>query len=86
MRRVLKRALRETPPEAPTEFRITYRGEVLKLDERDLAQVRRAVHSMGRPPNQSRVDAAEALLDALWRKADVLRAQVRPERVPDRPG
>jgi DNA helicase IV len=70
MRRVLKRALRETPPDAPTEMRITYRGEVLKLDERDLAKVRRAVHSMGRPPNQSRVDAAEALLDALWRKAD----------------
>jgi DNA helicase IV len=70
MRRVLKRALRETPPEAPNELRITYRGEVLKLDERDLAQVRRAVHAMGRPPNQSRVDAAEALLEALWRKAE----------------
>jgi DNA helicase IV len=70
MRRVLKRALREPPPDAPTEFRITYRGEVLKLDERDLARVRRAVHSAGRPPNQSRVDAAEALLEALWRKAD----------------
>ena len=70
MRRVLKRALREPPPDAPTEFRITYRGEVLKLDERDLTKVRRAVQSSGRPPNQSRVDAAEALLDALWRKAD----------------
>ena len=70
MRRVLKRALRETPPGVPGEFRITYRGEVLKLDARDLDKVRRAVHSMGRPPNQSRVDAAEALLDALWRKAD----------------
>jgi DNA helicase IV len=70
MRRVLKRALREPPAGAPTELRITYRGEVLKLDERDLAKVRRNVHSMGRPPNQSRVDAAEALLDALWRKAE----------------
>jgi hypothetical protein len=70
MRRVLKRALRETPPDVPAELRITYRGEVLKLDSRDLDKVRRAVHSMGRPPNQSRVDAAEALLEALWRKAD----------------
>jgi DNA helicase IV len=70
MRRVLKRALRETPPDAPSELRITYRGQVLKLDERDLAKVRRAVHSTGRPPNQSRVDAAEALLEALWRKAE----------------
>jgi DNA helicase IV len=70
MRRVLKRALREPPPDAPTELRITYRGQVFKLDERDLAKVRRAVHGMGRPPNQSRVDAAEALLEALWRKAE----------------
>lgn len=70
MRRVLKRALREPPPNAPTELRITFRGELLKLDERDLAKVRRAVHSAGRPPNQSRVDAAEALLEALWRKAE----------------
>lgn len=70
MRRVLKRALREPPQDAPTELRITYRGQVLKLDERDLAKVRRTIHSAGRPPNQSRVDAAEALLEALWRKAD----------------
>lgn len=70
MRRVLKRALREPPTDAPTELRIIFRGEVLKLDERDLTKVRRGVHSMGRPPNQSRVDAAEALLEALWRKAE----------------
>jgi DNA helicase IV len=70
MRRVLKRALREPPADVPNELRITYRGQVLKLDERDLAKVRRAVHSMGKPPNQSRVDAALALLDALWRKSE----------------
>jgi DNA helicase IV len=70
MRRVLKRALRDAPPGAPEELRIIYRGEVLKLDARELASVRRAVHSAGRPPNQSRVDAAEALLEALWRQAD----------------
>ncbi|MEV4318380.1 ATP-binding domain-containing protein [Actinocrispum sp. NPDC049592] len=70
MRRVLKKALRDVPPDAPTEMRITYRGEVLKLDEQDLAKVRRQVHALGRLPNRSRVDAAEALLEALWRKAD----------------
>ncbi|HEX2133981.1 MAG TPA: ATP-binding domain-containing protein [Actinophytocola sp.] len=70
MRRVLKRALRAAPPGAPTELRITYRGEVLRLDERELAKVRRQVHAGTRPPNQSRVDAAEALLEALWRQAD----------------
>jgi DNA helicase IV len=70
MRRVLKRALREEPPDAPTELRITYRGEVLILDAKELASVRRSVHAAGRPLNRSRVDAAEALLEALWRKAD----------------
>lgn len=70
MRRVLKRALREAPTGAPEELRITFRGEVLTLDARELARVRRAVHALGRQPNRSRVDAAEALLEALWRQAD----------------
>ncbi|MGB3444334.1 MAG: UvrD-helicase domain-containing protein [Actinophytocola sp.] len=70
MRRVLKRALREPPPDAPAELRITFKGQVLKLDSHDLAKVRRAVAGINRPPNQSRVDAAEALLEALWRRAD----------------
>jgi hypothetical protein len=70
---VLKQAMRDNPPDAPTELRIVYRGEVLKLGERELAKVRRSVHSSGRPPNESRVDAAEALLEALWRKAESFR-------------
>ncbi|GGS51751.1 HelD family protein [Actinokineospora fastidiosa] len=70
MRRVLKRAIRDAPADAPDELRIVYKGQVLKLDARELAGVRRAVHNGRRPPNQSRVDAAEALLEALWRKAD----------------
>ncbi|MDQ3579232.1 MAG: ATP-binding domain-containing protein, partial [Actinomycetota bacterium] len=70
IRGVLKKAIRDAPADAPNELRITYRGEVLKLDGRELANVRRAVHNGRRPPNQSRVDAAEALLEALWRKAD----------------
>ncbi|GLZ43781.1 ATP-binding domain-containing protein [Actinokineospora sp. NBRC 105648] len=70
MRRVLKKAIREAPDDAPNELRIVYRGEVLKLDARELAAVRTAVHNGRKPPNQARVDAAEALLEALWRKAD----------------
>jgi DNA helicase IV len=70
IRRVLKRAIREAPADAPDELRIVYKGQVLKLEARDLAAVRKNVHNGRRPPNQSRVDAAEALLDALWRKAD----------------
>jgi DNA helicase IV len=73
MRRVLKQAMRDNPPDAPDELRIVYQGEVLKLTARELAKVRRSVHSAGRSPNESRVDAAEALLEALWRKAESFR-------------
>ncbi|MGH3623577.1 MAG: HelD family protein, partial [Sciscionella sp.] len=70
MRRVLRRAVREMPPQVPTRMRIVYAGEVLTLDERELAAVRRSVLSRGGLPNSSRVLAAEALLEALWRKAE----------------
>ncbi|WP_410591556.1 HelD family protein [Amycolatopsis sp. lyj-23] len=70
MRKVLLRALRDTPPEAPEELRIVYRGEVLKLGARELEKVRRKAHTQGAPPNRSRIRAAELLLDALAAKAE----------------
>ncbi|MEV5716045.1 ATP-binding domain-containing protein [Amycolatopsis mediterranei] len=70
MRKVLLRALRDTPPEAPEEMRIVYRGEVLKLNARELEKVRRKAHTQGAPPNRSRIRAAEMLLDALAAKAE----------------
>ncbi|WP_410624086.1 HelD family protein [Amycolatopsis sp. cmx-8-4] len=70
MRKVLLRALRDTPPDAPEEMRIVYRGEVLKLDARELEKVRRKAHTQGAPPNRSRIRAAEMLLDALATKAE----------------
>jgi DNA helicase IV len=70
MIRVLRRVSRQTPPDVPTEMRIVYRGEVLRLNADELERVRREVHRRGGQPNRSRVDAAEALLEALWRKAE----------------
>ncbi|WP_298175909.1 ATP-binding domain-containing protein [Saccharomonospora sp.] len=70
MRKVLGKALRDTPPDAPTEMRIVYKGEVLKLNAKELDKVRRKVHSYSHPPNRSRVRAAEALLEALADKAE----------------
>ncbi|MCP2257797.1 DNA helicase IV [Streptoalloteichus tenebrarius] len=69
MVRVLRRLVRQTPPDTPTEMRIVYGGEVIRLDARELDRVRRRVHRAGQP-NQHRVDAAEALLEALARKAE----------------
>ncbi|MQA60984.1 MAG: AAA family ATPase [Actinophytocola sp.] len=65
MRRVLLRAMRDTPPGAPAEMRIVYGGEVLKLDTAQLERLRKRVHASGGPPNRSRVRAAETLLAAL---------------------
>ncbi len=70
MRKVLAKAVREAPPEAPTEMRIVYQGEVLKLDAKELGRVRRKLHQSTQPPNPSRVRAAEALLAALADKAE----------------
>jgi DNA helicase IV len=77
MIRVLRRVIRQTPPNVPGELRIVYHGEVLRLDAAELERVRRAVHRRGGLPNRSRVDAAEALLEALWRKAESYMADDR---------
>jgi DNA helicase IV len=74
MVRILRRAMRQTPPDVPTEMRIVYRGEVLRLAGAELERVRRTVHRKGAQPNRSRVDAAEALLEALWHKAESYQA------------
>ncbi|TVT51327.1 ATP-dependent DNA helicase [Amycolatopsis rhizosphaerae] len=70
MRKVLGKALRDTPPGAPDEMRIVYKGEVLKLGRKELDKVRRKVHGHGGPPNRSRVRAAETLLEALADRAE----------------
>ena len=74
MLRLLRKATRQMPPDVPTEMRIVYKGEVLKLAGSELEQVRKAVLRRGGLANRSRVDAAEALLEALWRKAEAYAA------------
>ncbi len=66
MRRVLARAVKDAVPGAPTSLRIVYGGEVLRLEGRRLAEVRRAVHQRGAPPNASRARVVDALVAALW--------------------
>ncbi|WP_414942118.1 HelD family protein [Amycolatopsis sp. cmx-11-51] len=70
MRKILLRALRDAPEDAPEDMKIVYRGEVLRLNARELDKVRRKVHTAGGPPNRSRIRAAELLLDALASKAE----------------
>ncbi|WP_020502444.1 HelD family protein [Sciscionella marina] len=72
MRKVLRSAVRLAPEDAPGELRTTYKGQVLRLEGRELARLRRKVHARGGLPNASRVIAAEMLLEALWGKASTL--------------
>ncbi|MDF2969144.1 MAG: family ATPase [Nocardioidaceae bacterium] len=77
MRRVLARAVRDTAPGAPDEFRVFWRDEVLALDSRDLASVRRQLLGAAQSRNRSVTRVEHVLLDLLW-------SQVSGERGLDR--
>ena len=72
MAELMRRAARQAVPGAPTDFRFFYRDDVLTLDARALAQVRRQLLGQG-PRNRQLPRVARVLLDTLWR-------QVRGER------
>src|SRR4051794_10265653 len=69
MARVLARAARESPPEAPDRLRLLYRGQLLELDRKRLDDARRAILAPGVKRNAVRAKAAGYLLDALWRQS-----------------
>ena len=73
MRRVLERAVRDAVPGAPTELRLLYRGELLRLDARQLAGIRAASLPRGARRNEVRRAGIDRIFDALWAQAqDVL--------------
>ncbi|GAA5124692.1 HelD family protein [Haloechinothrix salitolerans] len=76
MRKVLQRAIRDTPPDVPTRLRMVYQGQVLTLERDALERVRKRVLASGGQPNRIRVRAAEALLEAL---ADVAEQAARDD-------
>lgn len=82
MRKVLQRAIRDSPPDVPTRLRMVYQGQVLTLEHDALERVRKRVLASGGQPNRIRVRAAEALLDAL---ADVAEQAARDDGTPFSP-
>ena len=73
---LLRRAVRDAVPGAPTSFRVFYRDDTLHLEERDLRELRR--HLLGsQRPNRAQERVAAALLDALWRQVRGERASAR---------
>ena len=76
MAELLRRTARQAVPDAPREFRVFYRDDVITLDARELGSLRRQLLSRSRR-NQSTTRVASTLIDAMWR-------QVRSERGRDR--
>ena len=76
MAEVLRRTARQAAPDAPREFRIFYRDDVINLGPRELGALRRQLLSMGLR-NRSTTKVASTLIDAMWR-------QVRSERARER--
>jgi hypothetical protein len=64
---VLRRLAAAPQPGEPTEFRYFYKDDVLRLDTRQLAGIRRQLLS-GMKRNRAYTRAPAALADALWRQ------------------
>jgi len=81
MRHVLARTARGEAPGAPTSFRIFYRDDVLRLDDRRLAAVRRRLLSGGQRRNRAAAKVVRELITSLWEQAtgDRAREQGRDE-------
>ena len=72
MATVLSRAVRDSPPDAPTEFRLLYRGQLLRLDRQALRRLRDSINGIGSPHNAVRRKAAGQLIQALYQQAGEL--------------
>ncbi|MEU9825658.1 HelD family protein [Micromonospora chersina] len=80
MRRVLERAVRDAVPDSPTELRLLYRGELLRLERAELDAIRDRTLSRGARRNEVRRAAFDAVLAALWAQARALRIGLLPEQ------
>ncbi|MGK5672972.1 HelD family protein [Micromonospora sp. URMC 106] len=80
MRRVLERAARDAVPEGPAELRLLYRGELLRLDRRELDAVRDRAMPRGARRNEVRRAGFDGVLAALWAQARRLGIGRLPEQ------
>jgi hypothetical protein len=72
MVRILTRASQDNPPDAPAELRLLFRGQLLRLERRELDELRQTVLGLGSPRNAVRRKAAGYVLNALWLQAKEL--------------
>ncbi|WP_200214191.1 HelD family protein [Micromonospora coerulea] len=80
MRRVLERAARDGVPDSPTELRLLYRGELLRLERRELDGIRDRALTRGARRNEVRRAGFDGVLAALYVQARQLRVGRLPEQ------
>ncbi len=71
---VLAQAVVAAQPGEPTAFRLFYKDDVLRLDERDLARIRRNLLGNGMKRNRAYAKVPEHLIEVLWSQVDGERA------------
>jgi DNA helicase IV len=76
MAELMRRAARQPIPGTPTEFRVFWRDDVIRLDRSDLSKLRRQLLSHG-PRNRQLPRVATALLDVMWRQVRGSRGRER---------
>ncbi|GAB3219497.1 AAA family ATPase [Glycomyces halotolerans] len=77
---ILRRLVRQAPPGAPDELRITFKGEVFRLDADELAEARARVFEKEPRANLAKTEAGRALLVALWRKVKPVIPDAEPAK------
>ncbi|MFK3981877.1 HelD family protein [Micromonospora sp. NPDC050397] len=80
MRRVLERATHDAVPDGPTELRLLYRGELLRLDAAQLDAIRTRALPRGARRNEVRRAGIDGLFQALWEQARRMPVGRLPER------
>ncbi|MEU6207885.1 AAA family ATPase [Micromonospora musae] len=80
MRRVLERAARDAVPGGPTELRLLYRGELLRLERRELDGIRDRALPRGARRNEVRRAGFDGVFAALWAQARRLNIGRLPEQ------
>ncbi|MFG3423089.1 HelD family protein [Micromonospora sp. NPDC048063] len=80
MRRVLERAARDAVPDGPAELRLLYRGELLRLDRRELDAIRERAMPRGARRNEVRRAGFDGVFAALWAQARRLGIGRLPEQ------
>jgi hypothetical protein len=80
MRRVLERAARDAVPDGPEEFRLLYRGHLLRLTRGELDAIRTRALPRGARRNEVRRAGFDGIFAALWAQARKLGIRGLPEQ------